>query len=156
MATKKHTARIHSSASPIRTYADAVKEMPSFLKLLFALSVYSIFVSLYNIGVGAPVDFSYFGTTFPRSIPFVWHAISILLNLSAIIVYLKRSYSWLIVYLNITVGILIVTAVNSTLIVNTLPQNQQLLALITTLTSFGVGIALYYYQLAQRKYFRLP
>ena len=129
------------------------RAMPALLKLLFVLSVYSIYTSISDIAYQTPVEFGYFGSAFPSSAPVIWHLFSLLMNGAAVAVYLKRSYSWLKNYLHINLAILIVTALNSIYDVIGLPENERLLTGIIYVTSFIVGFALYFYQLKQRDYF---
>lgn len=159
MRTKKKTVN-RSKTMPIAPQPSGFvvnfRAMPALLKLLFILSAFSVYTSLSDIAYQTPVEFGYFGSAFPASVPMLWHFFSLLMNGAAVAVYLKRSYSLLRYYLNVNLAILGITALNSVYDVWNLPESERLLAGIIYVTSFGIGLALYFYQLKQREYFNRP
>jgi len=129
------------------------KQMPLLLKILFVVSVYSFIMSVISLIGMKGVDFSYFGSEFPRSYPFIWNVYNILMGGFGVYVFMKRSYSLLIKYTVIGAVLLVLSLINSLYFVSSLSEKTQI---IVTLIIYGIsylfaGLIMMYF-LRQKKY----
>ncbi len=129
------------------------KEMPLLLKIIFIGSLFAIVEALFDIIQMKPILFDYFNSGFPKNFPVIWYAYSILINIFAIIVYLKRSYSLLKKYLYLTVGLLVIAFLNSAYSINFVPSEQKTAMMLMYTVFYVVAGLLVVYHFKQKKYF---
>ena len=129
------------------------KEMPLLLKIIFIGSLFAIVEALFDIIQMKPILFDYFNSGFPKNFPVIWYAYSILINIFAIIVYLKRSYSLLKKYLYLTVGLLVIAFLNSAYSINFVPAEQKTAMMLMYAAFYIVAGLLVVYHFKQKKYF---
>lgn len=154
--TGQANSRLKTFIPLLNKLVEDIVRMPAFLKLLFVIALYTTITSFIDLFHNAPIDFEYFGTTFPRSYPIIWHLVSCLTSTLAVVTYMLRSYRLLKIYLNINMSFLFLAALNAIYIIYSFPISQRISATFTYGGTIAIGIALYFYQMSQRKYFNKP
>ncbi|MBP7774740.1 hypothetical protein KA078_03035 [Candidatus Woesebacteria bacterium] len=133
------------------------KEMPSLLRIFFIVETMTIISGLIALITQQPVDFTYFGSQFPKNMPAVWQLFNVFIALFGLYVTLKRSYSLLLKYMIIRGSILIVAALNSVyLLAQVTKQTEVVGNSIAYVLILGISVAIIFYYLTQKKYFNKP
>lgn len=132
------------------------KEMTFLLKIIFLLSIYSLFEGVVNLILMKPIEFSYFGTNFPKNYPLVWYTYNVLFNLATIVVYIKKSFSVLTMYIYVSLGVLAISLFNSIYSVMNLPVEQRMPTALVYAISYIFGGLVTVYLFGQKKYFNKP
>ena len=129
--------------------------MPLLLKILFVVSIYSFIMSVISLIGMKGVDFSYFGSEFPRSYPFIWNVYNILMGGFGVYVFMRRSYSLLVNYTIVGAVLLVLSLINSFYYASSLSGQTQIIYAATAVYGvtylFAVLIMIYF--LRQKKYF---
>ncbi len=130
------------------------KQMPTFLKILFILNLISIVMNFTSLITIEKVPLSLFGTGFPENSPLIWHLINLSLIGFGTYVFLNRSYSLLKKYVLISVGMIVISILNSIYAyMNGIGETTILnLAIANGLVILILGLILNYL-LRQKKYF---
>lgn len=89
------------------------KQMPLLLKILFVTTLYSLVMSIISLIGMKEVNFSYFGSEFPRNYPFIWNLYSVIMGGFGVYVFMKRSYSLLVKYTIVGAVLLVLSLMNS-------------------------------------------
>ena len=101
------------------------------------------------------VDFSYFGSEFPRSYPFIWNLYNVLMGGFGVYVFMRRSYSLLVNYTIVGAVLLVLSLINSFYYASSLSGQTQIIYAATAVYGvtylFAVLIMIYF--LRQKKYF---
>jgi len=129
--------------------------MPLLLKILFVVSIYSFIMSVISLIGMKGVDFSYFGSEFPRSYPFIWNLYNVLMGGFGVYVFMRRSYSLLVNYTIVGAVLLVLSLINSFYYASSLSGQTQIIYAATAVYGvtylFAVLIMIYF--LRQKKYF---
>lgn len=151
--TKEKPIEIKQSLSQPNKYISDFKEMPFLMKLLFILSLYSLITTLLNLIQMKPITFQYFNSGFPKNYPFIWYLYYLLFSMATIIVYFKRSYAVLKKYLYVSIGILVISLLNSVYSIVSFPAEQRVASIFVYTFTYIFGGLIFAYLLSQKKYF---
>ena len=119
-----------------------------------SLSVFSLFTSFISLIRMQEVNFSYFGTGFPKNYPLIWNIYSVFMGILSIYVYMKRSYSLLLKYTVLGSILIAISILNSIYFVFAQTNQTQI---VFTMIIYGIGyflaVLIMLYVLCQKKYF---
>lgn len=150
---KEQSAETKKNLSEPNKYISDFKEIPFLLKLFLLVSLYSIIATLFDFVRMKPVTFEYFNSEFLKNYPFIWYLYSLLFNIATVVVYFKRSYSVLKKYLYVSVGVLVISLLNSIFSVIKLPAEQRMTTTLVYSFTYILGGLIILYQLKQKQYF---
>ncbi|MDO8610492.1 MAG: hypothetical protein Q7R95_08150 [bacterium] len=143
----------NTKSSFLQTTITSFKEMPFLIKLLFILGIFTLFQSAMSLIQMKPVNFSYFGTNFPKSTPIIWNLYYFIINLFTIVIYIKRSHSLLIKYIYFILIIFAVTTLNSLYLIFHAAESQRMIYFFSFIFTSVISGLLYFYLYSQKKYF---
>jgi len=124
------------------------------MKILLIVSAISMFESIKNIIIGANVNYQILGFSFMSNIfSFFWYFYSILIGIYTIVIYFKRSYSVLMLYLYIGILGLIIPIFNHIYLLVNMPQEQRFWSFIIWVITYSIVGLIFVYHTRQKKYF---
>lgn len=143
---KKHT-------STSLSYLGRFTAMPFLIKLFFILGVIAVVQSGIDLASGKPIPFTYYGTEFPRNYPILWHLYSVGINLFSLVVFIKRSYRLLKVYIGISAVVLLLSLGNSLYTLSVVPEAQRTAVGLVYGITYAFGVMIFVYFFRQKNYF---
>jgi hypothetical protein len=147
---KKKITRVSPS------YLGRFTAMPFLIKLFFVLGVVAVVQSGIDLLTGKPTPFTYYGTDFPRNYPILWHLYAVGINLFSLVVFIKRSYRLLKVYIGVSAAVLMLSLGNSLYTLSVIPEVQRTAVGLVYGITYAFGIVIFVYFLRQKKYFNEP
>jgi hypothetical protein len=135
---------------------DAWQAMPRLMKVLAALNIYSLILSIINLLGRVPISFSYFDTPFPKNFPGIWYLYQISFIIWNLAVFVWRSRKELMRYIWVTIIIMTIGVANSVYFIIRLPQSEIGIAILINLVSLIVPVLVIIYLIRQKTFFSNP
>lgn len=129
------------------------KEMPGFMKLFAVLSVIAFLSNVWSLLFLAPIEYSFFGTDFPKNYKLIWYLYSTFYSGWGTAVLFQRSYTFLKKYIITSVFIMSIYLLNNIYWLLTDISQETLVVFIIYLGFTFLPAFFLWYLSKQRSYF---